>query len=47
MNYRIRFLTAGILDQTLTYEVDQIRIVLPEETDDLEIVETLKHFGMI
>ena len=27
------------LDQTLTYEVDQIRIVLPEEIDDLEIVE--------
>lgn len=27
------------LNQTLTYEVDQIRIVLPEEIDDLEIVE--------
>ena len=27
------------LDQTLTYEVDQIRIVLPEEIDDLKIVE--------
>lgn len=27
------------LDQTLTYEVDQIRIVLPDEIDDLEIVE--------
>jgi sortase A len=25
------------LDLTLTYEVDQIRIVLPDETDDLEI----------
>ncbi|MCI8609655.1 MAG: class C sortase [Firmicutes bacterium] len=28
-----------ILNETLTYEVDQIRIVLPEETDDLAIVE--------
>lgn len=28
-----------VLDETLTYEVDQIRIVLPYEMDDLEIVE--------
>ena len=28
-----------ILDETLTYEVDQIRIVLPEETEDLLIQE--------
>lgn len=28
-----------ILDETLTYEVDQIRIVLPEEVGDLELVE--------
>lgn len=28
-----------VLDETLTYQVDQIRIVLPEETDDLLIVE--------
>ena len=27
-----------ILDEVLTYEIDQIRIVLPEETDDLLIV---------
>ena len=27
------------LNETLTYEVDQIRIVLPEEIDDLKIVE--------
>lgn len=27
------------LDQTLTYEVDQIRIVLPDEVDDLKIEE--------
>lgn len=28
-----------VLDETLTYQVDQIRIVLPEEMEDLEIVE--------
>lgn len=28
-----------ILDETLTYEVDQIRIVLPNETEDLNIEE--------
>ncbi len=28
-----------VLDETLTYEVDQIRIVLPEKLDDLEIEE--------
>ena len=28
-----------ILDRTLTYEVDQIRIVLPSELQDLEILE--------
>lgn len=28
-----------VLDETLTYEVDQIRIVLPNELDDLEIEE--------
>lgn len=28
-----------VLDKTLTYEVDQIRIVLPDELDDLEIEE--------
>lgn len=27
-----------ILDETLTYEVDQIHIVLPQESDDLTIV---------
>lgn len=27
------------LDETLTYEVDQIRIVLPDELNDLEIVQ--------
>lgn len=28
-----------VLDETLTYEVDQIRIVEPDEIDDLEIIE--------
>ena len=27
-----------VLDETLTYEVDQIHIVLPQETDDLAII---------
>lgn len=29
----------NILDQTLTYQVDQVKIVLPHETEDLLIVE--------
>jgi sortase A len=29
--------TLNVLNRTLTYEVDQIRIVLPDELDDLEI----------
>lgn len=29
--------TVNVMDQTTTYMVDQIRIVLPEETDDLAI----------
>lgn len=28
-----------VLDEVLTYEVDQIRIVLPEEVDDIDIIE--------
>lgn len=31
--------TVTVLDRLLTYEVDQIRIVLPEETEELRIVE--------
>jgi sortase A len=31
--------TLNTLDEILTYEVDQIKIVLPEEVDDLRIVE--------
>ena len=29
----------NILDETLTYEVDQIRIVEPEEVEELTIIE--------
>jgi len=31
--------TITILDQVLTYEVDQVKIVLPTETNDLQIVK--------
>ncbi len=31
--------TITVLDQTVTYMIDQIRIVLPEETDNLAIVD--------
>ena len=31
--------TITILDRTITYKADQIRIVLPEETDELAIVD--------
>lgn len=31
--------TLTVLDQTITYKVDQIRIVLPEEVDELSIVK--------
>lgn len=31
--------TITVLDRLLTYEVDQIHIVLPEETEELEIVD--------
>ena len=31
--------TLHVLDETLTYEVDQIRIVEPNETSDLQIVD--------
>lgn len=36
-----------VLDQVLTYQVDQIRIVLPEETDELAIVEGEDYFTMV
>ncbi len=31
--------TVTVLDQTITYQIDQIRIVLPEETEELAIVD--------
>lgn len=31
--------TVTVLDETVTYMIDQIRIVLPEETDELAIVD--------
>jgi sortase A len=31
--------TINVLDEVITYQVDQIRIVLPEETSDLAIVD--------
>jgi len=31
--------TITILDRCFTYEIDQIKIVLPEESDDLRIVD--------
>ena len=31
--------TITVLNQLLTYEIDQIKVVLPEETQDLQIVE--------
>lgn len=36
-----------VLDETLTYQVDQIRIVLPEETEDLLIVEGKDYCTMV
>lgn len=35
------------LDETLTYEVDQIRIVLPEEIDELKIIEGKDLFTLV
>lgn len=36
-----------VLDETLTYEVDQIRIVLPDETDELLIQEGKDLFTLV
>ena len=36
-----------VLDRTLTYEVDQIHTVLPEEMEDLEIDPQEDHFTLI
>ncbi|MGI6072383.1 MAG: class C sortase [Lachnospiraceae bacterium] len=37
----------SVLDETLTYEVDQIRIVLPNELDGLKIEEEKDYFTLI
>ena len=37
--YTTLFRSFNILGETLTYQVDQIRIVLPEEVDQLSIVK--------
>lgn len=39
--------TVTVLDETITYEVDQIRIVLPEETGDLGIIEGEDHCTLV
>lgn len=39
--------TLNVLEETLTYEVDQIRIVLPEEVDDLAIVSGKDYCTMV
>jgi len=38
VQYSIIF-TVTVLDRTITYQADQIRIVLPEETDELAVVD--------
>ncbi|MBC8546847.1 class C sortase [Clostridiaceae bacterium NSJ-31] len=39
--------TVTTLNQTLTYEVDQIKIMLPEETDDLAILPGEDHVTLV
>lgn len=39
--------TITVLDETITYQVDQIRIVLPEETEKLGIVEGMDYCTLI
>jgi sortase A len=36
-----------VLDEVLTYEVDQIRIVLPSEMDDLKIEKKKDYFTLV
>lgn len=36
-----------VMDHTLTYEVDRIRTVLPDELDDLNIVEGADYFTLV
>lgn len=39
--------TVTVLDETFTYMIDQIRIVLPEETDDLAIVDGKEYATLV
>lgn len=39
--------TVTVLDETFTYMVDQIRIVLPEETDELAIVDGKEYATLV
>ena len=39
--------TIHVLDEILTYRVDQIKTVLPEEVDDLEIVQGEDHVTIV
>lgn len=41
------YFTVNVLDETLTYEVDQIRIVLPDETEELLIKEGKDLFTLV
>ena len=36
-----------VLDRTLKYEVDQIKVVLPEETDDLRVIRGEDHVTLV
>lgn len=36
-----------VLNETLTYEVDQIRIVLPDEVDELDLVEGMDYCTLV
>ena len=39
--------TLNVMDKVLTYEVDQIRIVLPEEVDELAITEGMDYCTLL
>ena len=39
--------TVTVLDETFTYMIDQIRIVLPEETDELAIVDDKEYATLV
>lgn len=39
--------TITILDRTVTYQVDQIKVVLPHETDDVQIIDGEDHCTLL